>query len=130
MASTFKDGEAVNVLKGYFECNAPKRDQIVMIEFGTRDEFFVKRLVANAGDMLEFKEGHAERNGEVLRNPDGEAYQFSASSERLLSNSLYEGKIQEGYYLVLADDPDSNSFDSRQYGFLDKDHLAGLVLKQ
>lgn len=128
MSQTFKNGETVNTLNGYFYCNPPERGQAVVIEFATRDESFVKRIAGIRGDMLEFNEGQAKLNGEVLKNSAGVAYQFGERSQRILSASLYDGIIQDGYFLVLSDDPGASAFDSRQYGFLDKDHLKGLVL--
>jgi len=128
MKETFEDGQTVETLNGYFDCNSPESGQIVVIEFPTRDESFVKRIVARSGDMLEFKEGFAKLNGEILKNPAGVNYQFSERSQKILSQSLYDGIIQDGYFLVLSDTPGPSAFDSRQYGFLDDDHLKGLVI--
>ncbi len=121
MQRTFENGEVVNTLANYFDCNKPESGQIVIIEFATREESFIKRLVAIPGDMIEFKEGYAELNGEVLKNPAGEVYKFFERSHRILAN--------ETRYLVLSDDAGENAFDSRRYGFIDRDHFKGLVLK-
>jgi len=128
MSETFDDGEVVSSLAGYFECNKPESGQIVILVFSSRNESFVKKIVATGWDTLEFTEGQAKLNGEVLRNPAGAAYQFSSRSQHILSQALYEGRIPDGHLLVLSDDPGPSGFDSRQYGFVDADHLKGLVL--
>lgn len=69
MSETFKDGEAVAMLYGYFDCNKRESGQIAVLEFSTRKESFVKRLVAMSGDMIEFNEGKAILNGDLLKNP-------------------------------------------------------------
>lgn len=129
MKGILKNGERVKVLLGYFECNPVERDQVVVLEFKTREgESFVKRVRAKGGDRLEFFDGQAKVNGEILKNSTGESYRFSSQSQQLLSLPLRDGKIQEGYFLVLSEEVGPEAFDSRQYGYVELEHLKGRVL--
>ncbi|MBI1971502.1 MAG: signal peptidase I [Candidatus Wildermuthbacteria bacterium] len=129
MNLTLKDGEKVQGLKGYFDCNPVAKNQVVVLEFLTRpEESFVKRVVALGKDTLEFKDGKGFVNREVLKNPAGQEYQFSAGSIGLLKIPLVENKIQDGYYMVMSDEVGPSAFDSRQYGFVEIEHLKGLVV--
>lgn len=129
MKGILANGEETDVLLGYFECNPVDRDQVVVLEFKTREgELFVKRVAAKGGDRLEFFNGQAKVNGKILKNSAGEAYQFSRRSQHLLSLPLRDGKIQEGYFLVLSEETRPGAFDSRQYGYVELEHLKGRVL--
>lgn len=130
MAPALKDGEEVTGLRGYFECNSLEKNQIVILEFKTREgESFVKRVVGKGGDSVEFLNGQAKLNGEILKSSNGEPHQFSKRSQGLLSIPLRDGKIQEGYFFVLSEETQQNAFDSRQYGYVEDEHIKGLVVK-
>jgi len=122
------DGQRVKGLVGYYDCNEIKKGDIVILEFKTREEIFVKRIIGLPADELIFENGQAKLNGEVLKNSIEEPYLFSERSQRIITIPLKEGKIREGRYLVLGEEEDSSAFDSRQFGFVEKEHLIGRVI--
>ena len=130
MEPLLSDGQKVKGLVGYYDCNPIERGQIVILEFKTREETFVKRIVGLPGDELEFTEDNqAKLNGEILKNSSGESHLFSESSQRIITIPLKDGKIPEGRYFVLSEEKGPSVFDSRQYGFVQKEHLKGRVIK-
>jgi len=124
------DGQRVKGLVGYYDCNPIERDQIAVLAFQTREELFVKRIAGIGGDKLEFTDGEGQLkiNGEIAKNSSGEPYLFSEASQRIITIPLKDGRIQEGRYLILSEEKGPNSFDSRQFGFAEKEHLKGRVI--
>jgi len=130
MGLLLKEGTEVKGAIGYYDCNDIQKEEIAILKFKTREEDFVKRIVGLPGDRLEFIEGNqAKLNGEILKNSEGEPYLFSEISQRLITIPLKDGKIQEGRYLVLSEEPGPSAFDSRQFGFIEKDHFKGRIIK-
>ena len=120
-------GAEVYVLRNYYSCNPLKRGDIVVFKFKTRKELFVKKLVGMPGDVIEFEGNHLRLNNKILKNSRGEPYIFSERSKRILSIPLKNGKIPENMYLVLGEET-KNSFDSREFGYLSKEHILGKVV--
>jgi len=123
------EGTRVKGLVGYYNCNEIKKDQVAILEFKTREETFVKRIAGLPGDTLEFQDSQAKLNGEILKNSVGESYLFSERSQKIITIPLKDGKIQEGRYLILGEEKGPSAFDSRQFGFAEKEHLKGRVIK-
>ena len=98
-----------------------------MFKFKTRKELFVKKLVGMPGDVIEFNGNYLKLNNKILKNSKGEPYIFSERSKRILSIPLKNGKIPENMYLVLGEEAKS-SFDSREFGYLSKEHILGKVV--
>lgn len=120
-------GTEVYVLRNYYECNPFRRGDIVVFKFKTRKELFVKKLVGMPGDVIEFEGNYLKLNNKILTNSKGEAYIFSERSKRILTAPLKNGKIPENMYLVLGEEA-KNSFDSREFGYLSKEHILGKVV--
>lgn len=124
-----KEGTKVKGLVGYYDCNEIKRGEIAILKFKTREETFVKKVVGIPGDKLEFQNDQAKLNDEVLINSAGEPYLFSEASRRIITIPLRDGKIPEARYFILSDEKWPSAFDSRQFGFVEKEHLIGRVIK-
>jgi signal peptidase I len=82
------------------------------------------------GDEIKFEDTKLNLNGVVLKNFQGEEYLFSAASQKIISIPLKEGKIPENRYLILGEEKSASAFDSRQFGFAEKEHLTGRVIKE
>jgi len=123
------EGTQIKGLVGYYDCNPIERNQIVILEFMTREETFVKKIAGLPGDELEFAEGQVKLNGEILKNSLGEPYLFSEASQRVITIPLKDGKIPEGRFMVLSEEKGPAAFDVRQYGFVQKEHFKGRVIK-
>ncbi|PIS17400.1 MAG: signal peptidase I [Candidatus Nealsonbacteria bacterium CG09_land_8_20_14_0_10_42_14] len=128
MEPLLRDGMKVKGLIGYYECNEIKKEEIAILGFLTREETFVKRIAGLPGDELIFEGEQAKLNGETLKNSSGEPYLFSERSQRIITIPLKDGKIPEERYFVLGEEKDASVFDSRQYGFVQKEHLKGRVI--
>lgn len=128
MYPLLNNGEEVEALRDYYDCNEPKRGQAAIITFTTREEEFIKKIAAVGGDKLEFDDNNALVNGEILKNSADENYRFSQASIDRLSTPLDNDKIPMGRYMALGDSIGYNSFDSRQFGFISREFLKGRVL--
>ena len=100
---------------------------MVIFRFKTRKELFVKKLVGLPGDRIEFEGNYLRLNGRILKNSEGEPYLFSERSKRILKAPLEGGRIPEGKFLVLSEKVFPTDFDSRQFGYLEKEHILRKV---
>jgi len=128
MEPSLNNNQEVSGYMGYYNCHEPKKNDPVVLEFksqpGTR---FVKKIMALGGDKIEFKGDNLMINGKIAKNSEGKAYQFSTRSQGLLTIPLENKTIIEGYYLVLGEVVGPEAYDSRVFGYVEKDHLKGLV---
>lgn len=130
MAPLLNNGEEVKVLLGYYNCHPLKRNDLIIISFKTQPlNLYVKRLVGLSNDKIEIKDGIIYLNNQILKNSLGKPYQVSERGEKLLLKPLLEQKIPQGYYLVLSEETNINAFDSRYFGYIEKNHIKGLVIK-
>ncbi len=130
MEPLLADGVEVKGLVGYYDCNEIKKGEIAVLEFKTREESFVKKIVGLPGDELVFENDQIKLNGKILENSAGEPYLFFEASQRIINIPLKDGKISEGRYLVLGEEKGPSAFDSRQFAFVEKEHLKGRVVGQ
>lgn len=128
MEPLLAEGTQVKVLVGYYECNSVGRNQIVILQFRGRKETFVKKIIGLPGDKLEFQENQVKLNGKILKNSASKPYLFSEASQRIINIPLRDGKIPPGRYFVLSEEKGPTAFDSRQYGFVEREHLKGRVI--
>ncbi|MBI2462917.1 MAG: signal peptidase I [Candidatus Spechtbacteria bacterium] len=128
MVPLLKDGQKVHSLYGYYSCNPVQRGDVAILAFATRDDLLIKKIGAVPGDEISFQGENALLNGTPLVNSAGQKYVFSSISSNILSKQLQDGKVQNDLYLILGDEIDASSFDSRRFGFVAKDHLEGRVI--
>jgi len=62
-------------------------------------------------------------------NSEGKKYKLNSVQQKILSIPLVDNQIPRNGYLVLGDDIDSKTFDSRQFGYINKDQVIGKVNK-
>lgn len=101
-------------------------------------DLLIKRVIAQAGDTFECKDGYIYVNGILLDEHYVNINNFDKTSytlEEIVSrNQNYEelmsvikdGKIPEGYYLLLGDNR-NNSNDSEEFGLVHYKQLIGVV---
>lgn len=143
METTLFEGNKVLVF------NSKKADigDIVVFEYDSEyqrknssldGDLLIKRVVAKAGDTFECRDGYIYINGVLLEetyinmnNFDPASYTLedvvgkNQNSAELLA-SLKDGKIPEGYYLLLGDNR-KNSNDSEEFGLVYYKQLVGVV---
>lgn len=119
MEPTLNIGDKVKVDLDYYKENKPKRDDFIVFKFKTREETFVKRVIAIEGEKVEMQ------NGTVYIN-DAELQEFYAQKD----NSNFTLKtVSEDFVFVLGDNRDY-SFDSRDWGFLPMSRVIGKVIEK
>ena len=120
MAPTLADQDRLIVNKLAYRMGPPMRGDIVMLYYPINpDKSFVKRVIAEQGDVVRIV------NGQVYVNDVPMADDFVP--EEFKSHEDYGPKeIEEGYYFVMGDHR-NNSSDSRHWGLVPKKYIIGKV---
>ena len=87
------------------------------------DEYWIKRVVAVAGETLSFEENQFYRNGELVE----EDYILDQTVSTYVNGTEYV--VPEGHVFVMGDNR-NKSDDSRVIGFVDIDIITGKVWKK
>ncbi|MEL7316753.1 MAG: signal peptidase I [Cyanobacteria bacterium J06559_3] len=122
MEPTLEINDRLVVEKVSYHFNPPIRGDIVvfrppetLFKPGQRRDAFIKRIIGLPGDTVEIADGTVFVNDEALT----EDY----IKEPPL-NDWGPETVPEGFYLVLGDNRNS-SFDSRSWGFVDREDIIG-----
>ena len=118
MTPTYKeDGiNFVNCLAYLF--HSPQRGDVVAIRYAGRSVMLCKRIVGLPGEVIAFRAGHVEINGEPLDEPYvKQPCNWQHAPERLGPNE---------YYVV--GDNRSMDFDLHTKGIADRDRIVGKIL--
>jgi len=130
MFPTIKDNQSVEVEYGYYQNHQILRGEIVVIDFRTRNEDFVKRVIAIPGDSVLFgKDSQIYLNDNQLREnyiSNNESFNKNELITLLTQLEYYNNTIPEGYYLVLGDNR-LDSYDSGSYGLILKERIIGKI---
>ena len=118
MMDTLLSGQVVAVDKTYFHLHEPQRGMVVICRYPGSREYFVKRIMALAGDTIEITGGVTYINGQPLDEP----YVAYPSSESMTV------QLEADQYMVMGDNR-AVSYDSREadMGMLSKADFAGRV---
>ncbi|HOI60257.1 MAG TPA: signal peptidase I [Candidatus Pacearchaeota archaeon] len=129
MAPLLQDRETVTTLENYYNCNEIQKGDVIIFNFKTREGDYIKKVVGMPNDKLQFEEGYIKINGEYVLNSEGDKYKSNSSQEKILSIPLVDDQIPRNGYLVLGDNTGSSTFDSRQFGYINKSQIIGKVNK-
>lgn len=112
----------------------PKRGDIVVFRYPLNPEvYYVKRVLAVAGDEVEIQAGEVRVNGVALSlEPfEGEeGFQTFKESGRVVrflnreASNFEKTKVPEGQFFLVGDNRDQSN-DSRSWGFVPQDLLVG-----
>ena len=100
----------------------PQRGDVIVFEFPedtTKD--FIKRIIGVPGDVVEMKDKVLTRNGETLVEP---YIKHTGSGLQQRRDNFGPITVPAGKYFALGDNRDE-SYDSRFWGFVDKDKIRG-----
>jgi len=96
--------------------------------------FFVKRIMAMPGDLVEFVNFNpstnkytVQINSVIARTPQQELYFVSPEQVIILESYLQEGILNAGMYLTFGDNA-SGSLDSRSIGAIQEEDILGKVI--
>lgn len=120
MAPTLEDQDRLIVNKLIYRLSSPRKGDIVMLYYPVNpDKSFVKRVIAEEGDMVRIIDGHVFVN-DVPLNDDYVPNEFRDHGD------FGPQVIPEGYYFVMGDHR-NNSSDSRHWGMVPKKYIIGKV---
>ena len=94
----------------------PSRGDVVVFRSPSRNEMLVKRIIATPGDLIESRLGRIIISGHALAEP--------YLREPAASGAIQAQIIPSGCYFVMGDNR-ANSIDSRSWGVLPRELIAG-----
>jgi signal peptidase I len=123
MYPTLRDNDVVFVEKVSALWDKYSRGSIVIFEtHNVKNDIYIKRVIAVAGDEVEIRGGKVYVNGNILKEeylPEGTA----TKAERfMMENRIF--KVPEGYVFVMGDNR-GNSVDSRSFGPVKVEDIKG-----
>ncbi|UJF32413.1 signal peptidase I [Paenibacillus hexagrammi] len=80
---------------------------------------WIKRVIGKPGDVIEYKDHHVYRNGELLDEP--------YLNEQMKDDKMKSWTVPADHVFVMGDNR-NNSMDSRVIGFVPLDHVLGKKL--
>jgi signal peptidase I len=120
MAPTLEDQDRLIVNKAIYLLESPRRGDIVMLRYPVNpDKSFVKRVIAEEGDLVRIVDGRVYVNDVPL----DDSY---VPAEYRSHDDWGPQVIQPGYYFVMGDHR-NNSSDSRHWGLVPKKYIIGKV---
>lgn len=123
MDPNFHNGEFLLTDKLSYRFNEPQRGDVVVFKAPPNDENeFIKRIIALPGETVRVQGGRIYVNGNLLTEP-----YLDASLETRAGSIIREGEeavVPAGSYAVFGDNR-NHSFDSRNFGFIDKSKFTG-----
>jgi signal peptidase I len=120
MAPTLADQDRLIVNKLAYQLHDPHIGDIVMLYYPIDPKkSFVKRVIAEEGDVVRIENGRVYRN-EVPINDDYVLPEFRSH------DNWGPQVIPDGYYFVMGDHR-NNSSDSRHWGMVPKKYIIGKV---
>lgn len=119
MEPTLLSGQRLVIEKVSLHFNAPARGEVVVLNVPGRDaDALIKRVVANAGDVIAIRNGRVYLNGEAITEP---------YLSQFTPGDLPSTVVPDGYLFVLGDNRGASN-DSRSFGMIPTDHLVGRAI--
>jgi signal peptidase I len=123
MDPNFHDGEFLLTDKVTYRFGEPKRGDVIVFKAPPDDqEEYIKRIIALPGDTVMIQGGKVFVNGEELHEP-----YLDSNLQTAAGNFALEGvplKVPANSYFLMGDNR-NHSFDSRNFGFINKSKFIG-----
>jgi len=153
MIPTLLIGDFILVDKVTYRLREPERGDVVVFHFPLNEEtYYVKRIVGVPGDRVEVVNGELYINGKPCRYQYLGKYSYREKGEEYAGELYYEflpkrnGEVKKhfvlktgvqgddtqvftvpkGKYFMMGDNR-NNSYDSRYWGFVDRDKIVGIA---
>lgn len=121
MYPTVHHQDKLIVNKIFFMKSKITRGDVIDFYVPSADKFYLKRVIAVEGDIVEIKENRVYVNGEILH----EDYVSTEITEPHTDVTKWE--VTEGHVFVLGDNR-SNSTDSRDLGLISRKDIVGKII--
>ena len=125
MAPMVPDGSNATLLRDFYECNEPERNDIILYE--SADEIIIKQVRAIPDDAWRVEDRQLFINGELATNSEGKAYAITPKMQELLQLYASYDPLPYGHYLILSDYT-GNAQDSRRLGIVNREDFIGKVI--
>ncbi|WP_457678066.1 signal peptidase I [Thermovibrio sp.] len=153
MIPTLLVGDFILVDKITYHFRPPDRGDVVVFHFPLNEKvYYVKRIIGVPGDRIQVKDGKVYVNGKPCRYEDAGKYSYYENGREFTGELYYEflprkeGGIKKhlilktgtqgdntqvfvvpkGKYFMMGDNR-NNSYDSRYWGFVDRDKIVGIA---
>lgn len=131
LAPLINPGETIELARGYYDCHAVERDDVVAYRYAGNAAPIVKIVKAVPGDRWRLEKTKDAYlivvNAKPVLNSQGKAYRIPASGARMLK--LYADSypvLPENTYLILGNNV-TGSLDATRFGLVDKRDILGRV---
>lgn len=134
MEPNFWTGERLIVNKVIYDFRDPQPGEVVVFHVPAENRDLIKRVIAVAGDTIEYKGDDLYINGNKVEEPYIQAALDEAHADGTLYNDqdgrdfpnemVTEGTVPEGHIFVMGDHR-NNSTDSRMLGFIPLKDVIG-----
>ena len=123
MEPTYSNGNYLIVDELTYRLREPQRGEVSVFEYSVDPKrYFIKRIIGVPGERIVSRSGVLKvyRGTEVI--PLDETY----LSPALRSSDTFDVTLGEHQYFMLGDNR-AHSFDSRDWGAVNRDHIVGVV---
>lgn len=133
MENLIKPGQVVDVEMGFYGCNEPQNNDIVLLQTSGRPDPIIRIVKVVPNDKFEVEKNKDKYNlfinGDEMQNLDGSPYQFHEAKSLMLK--LYEKNLQSkmiaNTYFVFSNDI-AGGYDSTRFGPIEKSKILGRIV--
>lgn len=122
MLPTLQDGDRFLINRMVYRFLDPRPGDIIEFTIPRVNDFSVKRIIAEPGDVVQIKNGAVYVNGKIRLEPY--LPRGIRTEGRGLGENVY--RVSENAYFVLGDNR-AVSHDSRVFGAVSREHVVGKV---
>lgn len=133
LSGLIEEGQAVKLLKGFYNCNPLRRGDVVAYNYSGQPEPIIKIAQGLPGDTFSLaknKRGNYNIiiNNQAAKNATGQTYELPAGRQRMLElyANDYQGVIPADAYLILGNQTEG-SLDSTRFGLAGKEEIIGKI---
>jgi signal peptidase I len=125
MEPNFHTGERLIVNKIIYSIRAAEHGEVVVFH-ATKEKDYIKRVIALPGETVKVDEDKVYVNGQLIEEPYLKEAVDEAEKKGVSYNvrNYAEHTVPEGTIFVMGDNR-SNSYDSRDIGFIQYDQIVG-----